>query len=81
MASHSPLKLLLTTLTVVSATVAQEYGAMRIAEGQLAEGLSPRYYLGLSPQPQLARRDGTCVGDSHSCTSTPFLSLTFLNNI
>jgi hypothetical protein len=68
MASFSPLKLLLITLSIVSATVAQ-YGAMQIAEGQIAEGLSPRYYLGLSPQPQLARRDGSCAATSHTCTS------------
>jgi hypothetical protein len=43
--------------------VEAQYGAM-----EMAAGLSPRFYLGNSPE--LARRQsGLCPSDEHSCTS------------
>jgi hypothetical protein len=68
MSSFRPL---LAILWVLLAGVEAQYGAM-----ETAEGLSPRFYLGNSPLPQLDRRQsGLCASDLHSCTlvsSPPF---------
>ena len=53
--------------------VEAQYDAMEVQEG-----LSPRFYLGNSPLPDLARRQsGVCASDEHSCAISlllhPFL--------
>jgi hypothetical protein len=61
------LRRFLAVLSVVVGAVDAQYGAMA-----LQEGLSPRFYLGNSPLPDLARRQsGVCANDEHSCAISP----------
>jgi hypothetical protein len=58
------MRLFLAILSVVAGVVKAQYGGM-----EMEEGLSPRFYLGNSPLPDLARRQsGVCPSDEHSCT-------------
>jgi len=57
------LRFLLASALLWAGKVGAQYGAM-----DLQEGLSPRFYLGNSPLPDLVRRQsGVCPSDEHSC--------------